>query len=156
MSMTSNVFEDVRQGLLVTAGNINDFNTMTIGWGTYGCLWSKEVYIVFVKPCRYTYEFMEKNEYFTVTYFDDCYKKEIMYLGSHSGRDENKVEKVGFHPIDIDGVAVGFNEAKKTLVLKKIFWQDLDKTNMPKEVIDKYYNIEEPHRVYVGEVVSIF
>ena len=69
MSTMNNIYEPLKKGLcLVTAGNIKDFNTMTIGWATFGCVWSRNVCIVYVKPNRYTYQFMEKNDYFTVSF----------------------------------------------------------------------------------------
>ena len=76
MNTMNNIYEPLKKGLcLITAGNINDFNTMTIGWGTIGCLWSKPVFIAYVKQNRYTFEFTEKNEYFTISFYDEKYTK---------------------------------------------------------------------------------
>ena len=61
--------EMIKDGCLLTSGNINDFNTMTIGWGMIGTIWRKKTFIVYVKPCRYTYQFMENNEYFTISFY---------------------------------------------------------------------------------------
>ena len=138
---------------LVTAGVGDDYNTMTIGWGGLGTLWSRPVATVYVKPCRYTYNFLNKYDYFTVSFFDDEYKEDLEYLGRHSGRDEDKVAKTKLTKIDLEG-AVGFKEAKCTLVCKKIYTQDLELKNMPQEVIDHYYLEEAPHRMYVGEVIE--
>ena len=123
--------EMIKQGCLVTAGNINDYNTMTIGWGMIGTIWRKKTFIVYVKPCRYTYEFMEKNDYFTVSFYDKKYIKEIGYLGSKSGR------------------------AYCTFVCKKYYYTDINKDNVPNEDINRYYLTEEPHRVYYGEIVEV-
>lgn len=142
------------QWALVTAGNIEDYNTMTISWGGLGTLWNKPVATVYVKPIRYTYEFLEKNDYFTVSFFEDSYKKDLGILGRLSGRDGDKVAKTNLTPIEING-GVTFKEAHTTLVCKKIYHQDLDVAQMPEDVIKNYYEIEAPHRMYIGEVVEI-
>ena len=138
---------------LVTAGNADNFNTMTIGWGGLGTLWSTKVATVYVKPCRYTYNYLNDNEYFTVSFFDEEYRKDLEYLGRHSGKDEDKVAKTSLHPVKV-GASMGFKEAKVTLLCKKIYYQDLELDKMPQEVIEHYYLEEAPHRMYVGEVIE--
>lgn len=83
---------------LVTAGSLTHYNTMTISWGSLGCIWNGEdsarpIVSVYVKPCRYTHDFIEKNEIFTVTFFDKKYKPDLGILGRESGRDGDKVAK---------------------------------------------------------------
>lgn len=147
-----NMFND--EWALVTAGTIDHYNTMTISWGGIGTLWSKPVVSVYVKPIRYTYQFLEENEYFTVSFFDGQYKKDLGILGSKSGRDGDKVALTSLHPTALNQ-AVTFEEAKITLLCKKIYFQDLDTTKMPQTVIESYYENEAAHRMYIGEVVSI-
>ncbi len=139
---------------LLTAGKENDFNTMTISWGGMGTLWSKPVVTVYVKPIRYTYKFMEKNDYFTVSFYSDEYKKVLGVLGSKSGRDIDKMNSSGLTPEYLEH-GMTFKEAQITLVLKKIYYQDLDQTKFPKDAVDRYYKTEAPHRMYVGEVIDI-
>ena len=76
---------------LLTAGVREKFNTMTISWGGLGTIWNKPVVTVYVKPIRYTYEFMESNEYFTISFYDEKYKKDLGILGSKSGRNLDKI-----------------------------------------------------------------
>lgn len=139
---------------LVTAGDKQSFNTMTIGWGGLGTLWSKPVATVYVKPCRYTHGFMERNDYFTVSFFDGKYKKELGVLGTKSGRDCDKVALSGLTPRFLPN-GVTFCEACTTLVCKKIYRQDLDLNAMPQDAVDRYYQGEAPHTMYIGEVVDI-
>ena len=75
---------------LVTAGPINKHNSMTVSWGGMGTLWSKSVVTIYIKPCRFTYQFLEENDYFVVSFFDEEYKKALGIMGSKSGRDINK------------------------------------------------------------------
>lgn len=139
---------------LVTAGDEQNFNTMTIGWGGLGTLWSKPVATVYVKPCRYTHEFLERNEYFTISFFDGKHKTALGVLGSKSGRDCDKVALSGLTPRFL-AHGVTFCEACTTLVCKKIYRQDLDPNAIPQDARDRYYQSEAPHTMYVGEVVDV-
>ena len=140
---------------LVTAGDISDFNAMTISWGGMGTLWNKPVCTVYVKPVRYTHEFMEANDYFTVSFFDEKYRKALGLLGSKSGRDCDKAAESGLTPVRIGENIVGYVQAESTLVCRKIYSQDLDKNAMPEAVRETYYETEAPHTMYVGEIVGI-
>ena len=138
---------------LLTSGDRESYNTMTIGWGGLGTLWSKPVATVYVKPIRYTHEFLERNEYFTVSFFPEKYKKALGLLGSKSGRDCDKVAEAGLTPRYLEH-GVTFQEAEVTLVCRKIYRQDMDTQNMPKDVIENYYASEAPHTMYIGEVIG--
>ena len=151
----NNIFDEFANGLvLVTAGNKDNYNTMTIGWGTLGTLWSKSICNVYVKKNRYTHEFMDNNEYFTVSFFSEDYKTDMAILGTKSGRDIDKVSLSSLTPIK-EGNYVYFKEARYTLLLKKIYFHDFDINKIPKETKDHYYADEPPHTMYVGEVIEI-
>ena len=139
---------------LVTAGTREHYNTMTISWGGLGTLWGKPVATVYVKPVRYTHEFLESNDYFTVSFYPEAYKKALGLLGTKSGRDGDKVAEAGLTPVFLDG-AVTFKQAKVTLVCKKIYRQDMDTAAMPPEVVDSFYTQEAPHTMYIAQVLQI-
>ncbi len=143
-----------KEWALVTAGTPDNCNTMTIAWGGLGTLWSKPVATVYVKPCRYTHSFLESNEYFTVSFFDEEHKKALGVLGTKSGRDGDKIAEVGFDVVPC-GESVTFKQAKLTILCKKIYRQDLDTSAMPEAVIKTYYLEEEPHTMFVGEVIGV-
>lgn len=139
---------------LLTAGKSDDFNTMTVSWGGIGELWNKDVCFVFVRPQRYTYEFMEKNDYFSLSFFGGEYKKELGVCGSKSGRDIDKMAETGFIPVDL-GEATGFEQAKVNVVLKKLAYQDMKPDGFVDESIMKNYANNDFHRAYVGEIVKV-
>lgn len=139
---------------LLTAGKSDDFNTMTVSWGGIGELWNKDVCFVFVRPQRYTYEFMEKNDYFSLSFFGGEYKKELGVCGSKSGRDIDKMAETGFIPVDL-GEATGFEQAKVNVVLKKLAYQDMKPDGFVDESIMNNYANNDFHRVYVGEIVKV-
>ena len=143
---------------LLTAGNLkgNDFNTMTVAWGSIGCMWSKPFVQVVVKPSRYTSKFMEKYDTFTLCRFPKDHKKTLSYLGSTSGRDvADKHLIAGLTPIAVHGVdAPGFDEADLILACKKMYWQDMDEKHfLDENIMSKYSGETDFHRIYFGEIV---
>ncbi len=155
MDFNANIFKLFNnEWALVTAGTEGRYNTMTISWGGAGTLWGRPVVTVYVKPVRYTHEFMEANDFFTVSFYPEQYRKALMLLGSASGRDGDKVAKAGLTPKFLDN-AVTFAEAHTTLLCKKIYRQDLDLAAMPQSVIEASYKTEAPHTMYIGEVVEM-
>lgn len=150
---------DIDHWALLTAGEKQSFNTMTISWGGLGTIWNKPVVTVYVKPIRYTYEFMEKSEYFTISFYDDAYKKDLAVLGSKSGRNEDKIALTKLTPKYLEN-GVSFEQANVTIVCKKIYYQDLeldhiDKSSISQNDFDRFYKNEPAHRMYIGEVVDI-
>ena len=139
---------------LLTAGKSDSFNTMTVSWGGIGELWNKDVCFIFVRPQRYTYEFIEKNDYFSLSFFGGEHKKELGVCGSKSGRDIDKIAETGFLPIDL-GEAVGFEQAKVNIVLKKLAYQDMKPDGFIDETIMNNYANNDFHRIYVGEIVKV-
>lgn len=139
---------------LLSAGTKDKHNTMTISWGGMGTLWFKSVVTVYVKPCRYTYQFMNGNDYFTVSFYPEEYKKALTLMGSKSGRDMDKDAASGLTVKDLEK-AITYEEAELTLLCKKIYFQDMEPANMPQDVVQQHYTTEEPHRMFIGEVVEV-
>lgn len=139
---------------LLTAGNEKGWNTMTVSWGAIGELWSKDVAIVFVRPQRYTKEFIDNSEYFTLCFFDEEYKKALQLCGTKSGRDVDKAEATGLKPVFCCDTTY-FEQAKLVIVCKKIASQDMDKTGFIDSSIINNYKNEDYHTTYVGEIVKV-
>ena len=155
MEFTTDIFARFNEKwALLTAGTGADFNGMTISWGGLGTLWSKPVATVYVKPIRYTWQYMEKYDFFTVSFFPEEYRNDLMIMGSKSGRDGDKIALTRLTPEALEH-GVAFAQAETTLVCRKIYWQDLVKENMPEDAVERFYTTEEPHRMFVGEVVEI-
>ena len=143
-----------KQWALLTAGKQDSFNTMTISWGGLGTLWNKPVATVYVRTSRYTHDFMDSNDYFTVSFYPEEFKKQLGVLGSKSGRDMDKMNGSGLTPVAA-GDSVSFSAAEVTLVCKKLFRQELKVENMPAEVAKAMYDGQAPHDMYIGEIVEI-
>ena len=139
---------------LLTAGNTDKYNTMTVSWGMMGELWNKEVCTVFVRPQRYTYEFMEKNDGFTLSFFSDEYKKALSFCGSKSGRDVDKAKETGLTAVECD-CGAAFGEAEIIISCKKLYVQDMTEDSfLDKSILEKFYN-GDLHRIYVGEITEV-
>lgn len=141
---------------LITAGTKESYNTMTASWGAMGELWNKDVCFIFIRPQRYTLEFTEREEYFTLSFFSEDYKKALAFCGRNSGRDCDKAKETGLTPMEIDG-SISFEESETVIVCKKLFYQDIDPDGFVDKTIDGVcYPEKDYHRMYVGEVVGCY
>jgi flavin reductase (DIM6/NTAB) family NADH-FMN oxidoreductase RutF len=140
--------------MLVTGGDISSWNTMTAAWGGFGFLWQKNVVFSFVRPTRYTYEFMERADTFTLSFFSEEYRDALNYCGSHSGRDVDKAKETGLVPFDAGSGSVGFQQARLIIVSRKIYHQDINPGRFLDQGISEYYPQKDYHRMYIGEVVQ--
>lgn len=143
-----------RDWMLIAAGTLTSFNMMTASWGALGELWGRRVAFCFVRPHRYTFQFMERAAYYTLNFFDETYRPALDYCGSHSGRDVNKAQETGLTPVAGTEGAVYFAQARLVLVCRKLYAQDL----VPDCFVDptigpRHYPQQDYHRMYVGEIV---
>ena len=155
MEFKTDIFEQFdKKWALLTAGKKNDFNTMTISWGGLGTIWNKPVATVYVRTSRYTHDFMDREDYFTVSFYPEECKKVLGVLGSKSGKEMDKINGSGLTPIEA-GRSVTFKEAEVTLVCKKLYKQQLDVKAMPEEIARENYSTAVIHDMYIGEVIDV-
>jgi flavin reductase (DIM6/NTAB) family NADH-FMN oxidoreductase RutF len=150
--LTDNPFKLIGSDwMLITAGTPESFNSMTASWGGLGILWERKVATCFIRPTRYTYEFTERSPHFTLSFFEEKYRKALTYCGTHSGKDTDKVREAGLTPVK-DGGFVYFSEARLVLACRKIYAQDLDPRLFLDPKIGGMYPQKDYHRMYVGEI----
>lgn len=155
MEFTTDIFSQFdKKWALLTAGDKDKFNTMTISWGGLGTLWGKPVATTYVRTSRYTHEFMDNNEYFTISFYPEEYKSTLGVLGSKSGRDIDKMHSTGLTAKEVNG-SMTFEEAEVTFVCRKLFCQMLDPKNMNPDIAKQFYEGDAEHDMYIGEVVDI-
>ncbi len=146
------------QWMLLTSGDFKKrhFNTMAVGWGAFGTMWSKPFVHVVVRPTRYTHEFMEKYDTFTLCAFPEKHRKAVQLLGSKSGRDSDKIAESGLTPIASSKVAApGFDEAELIIECRKIYCGKVDPAGFLDSDIAKNYPLKDYHSIYYGEVFVI-
>lgn len=142
---------------LVSAGTPKKFNTMTISWGTLGIMWNKPVAVIFLRPQRYTKEFVDSLDLFTLSFFPEKYKKALGILGARSGRDCDKIKLSGLTPNFLSNT-VAFEEAHTIFICKKLFGgQQLDSSKFIDTNLDiSLYPNKDYHYMYFGEIEKIF
>ena len=154
-------FTTPKMPAIISAGTKESHNSCVIGWGLLGVAWSKPLFIVYVKPDRYTYQFMEKSDYFTVSFIKKSLYKKFRIYGNKSGRDINKEEESGAQIQFLDNGGITFKEAEEVYVCKMIAKIQLEDKNLSPEIIEFYdkastlfKQTKQPHGVYIGEIIG--
>jgi len=141
--------------MLITAENGGKVNTMTASWGGFGVMWNKNVAYIVIRPQRYTKEFVDNSETFSLTFFDDEKRTMLSYLGTASGRDEDKVKKSNLTVIHTDNVPY-FEESTKVVLCKKLFAQEYTSESfIDQSIKEKNYPNSDYHTLYIAEVTKI-
>ena len=154
--LTDNCFQlFYKDWTLIAAGTPDKYNMMTASWGGLGNLWNKRVAFTFIRPSRYTYEFAEASDVFTLNFFDEKYRSMLNLCGSKSGRDIDKMKKTGLTPTEDHG-SIYFEEARLVMVCKKIYYQDLLPEHFLDGSIASHYSGTDYHRMYIGEIISVY
>lgn len=153
--IAGSVFDRIgKEWMLVTAGDRESCNTMTASWGGLGVLWNKPVAFLFVRPTRYTYTFLEREDNFSLSFFGDTHREALTLCGRTSGRDGDKIAATGL-TVRQDAEAPYFDEAQLVLVCRKLYVQDMTPDSfLDKELITAHYH-DDFHRVYVGEIKQV-
>ena len=143
--------------MLVTPGGAGRCNTMTASWGQVGSLWEKMVVTAYVRPQRYTHDFIEREERFSLCFFPpDSYREELTLLGTKSGRDGDKIAEAGLTVVDLDGVAA-FEEANLVLICRTLYRQDmLSACFLDKAVDETNYAAGDYHTMYIAEIEKVY
>lgn len=143
--------------MLLTAGTADNFNTMTASWGQIGVLWNRDVFTCYIRPNRYTYEFVEKNELFTASFFGEEYRDALKFCGSKSGRDYDKAKETGLTPIDIEGTAA-FDEANMIFVCRKLYKDSLKEEGFLTDdgIANTFFSSDPYHERYIAEIVAVY
>ena len=142
-----------KQWMLITAGNEEKANTMTASWGGLGILWNKPVSFAFIRPTRYTYEFIEREDGYSLCFFDESYRDALKVCGTVSGRDRDKIAQCGLTLRYEDGIPY-FDQAETVLICRKLAAQDMDPAGFVDSSVEKHYN-NDYHRVYTGEITKV-
>ena len=140
--------------LLTATKNDGSLNTMTVSWGGSGILWGKEVAFVFVRPERYTFEFCENGDTMSLSFFGKDKRDILSFCGTKSGRDVDKFEACGLKYTTQNGACI-FDGAEITVVLKKMYAQNLDKACFVTDRCNSFYQSGGYHKMYICEIKDI-
>ena len=154
-SLQDNVFSLIGdRWMLITAGTAERCNTMTASWGGLGVLWGAPAATIYLRPQRYTKEFVDREEYFTLAFFGEEQRKALTLCGSKSGRDMDKAAAAGLTPV-FENETVHFAEAKLVIECKKIYTDVIRPEGFLAPYIAGCYPKEDYHAVYMGEILRV-
>lgn len=157
--MSFNPFQLIgKEWMLITAGNPQiGCNTMTASWGHLGCLWGHNdpTAVVYIRPSRYTKQFVDRTDHFALCVMNGAFKKQMAYLGSASGRYEDKIAAAGLTPVFAEGTTY-FAEAKMVFICQKLYASELQENGfIHQETIDENYPLRDFHTMYVGKIEKV-
>ena len=164
--------------MLITAGDKDRLNTMTASWGGMGVMWNKNVVFAFIRPSRYTFDFVNKHDCFSCSFFDESYRKMLSYMGTHSGRDTDKIKDCNLTPVfseiapcdtedkrpnnskvDTKDSALSivpfFEQANTVIICKKLYAQPMSDKFFTDEKTKEKFSDEDFHYLYIGEIVKV-
>ena len=139
--------------MLITAGDESGYNMMTASWGFMGEIWGNDTAVALIRPQRYTMEFVEKHDYYTLSFYGD--QKQIHKIcGSMSGRDVNKTELTGLTPVFSDN-SVYVKEANLVIICKKQYMQDMKEECFCDKEPLKWFENKDFHKMIFGKIVKV-
>lgn len=140
---------------LLSAGENDDWNTMTAGWGGFGSVFGVPAAYVFVRKSRYTHSFIERYPMFSLSFFPNEMKIALDYCGSHSGREGNKAAEAGITPFAIDGT-VAFEEANLIMTCRKMLSVPITEETMIDASLLKFYPHGDWHQMFIGAIEGVY
>lgn len=154
--MNANVFNMIgRDWMLVCAEKNDKFNAMTASWGGMGVLWRKNVAYVFVRPQRYTYEFIERTDKLTLSFFSEEYREALRICGTKSGRECNKIAEAGLTPFSVNDGCTAFREANVIMECTKMYAGFLREEDIVDPAVMNEYKNGDFHKMYVVSIDRI-
>lgn len=157
--LTQNPFQMIgQQWMLVTAGTVEDCNTMTASWGGVGIMWGNPVATCYIRPQRHTKKYLDEQDCFTLSFFGEEYRKALQLCGSKSGREMDKIAACGFTMTQGEGGAPYMEEAELVLVCKKQYAQPMAAEFLTEgDAVDqRWYPNHDWHTMYIGQIVEAY
>lgn len=143
-----------KEWALVSAGTKQQYNTMTVSWGGVGVLWGKNVVYIFIRDSRYTKEFLDKGELFSLAFLGEQYREALNYCGKESGRNGDKFAGAGLTAAFRHDIPYP-DEANLVLLCRKMAAVPITEDSFTdKGIMPKWYADHDMHTMYVGEIVE--
>lgn len=142
--------------MLICSGKPEHYNMMTASWGCAGILWRKHIAVVFVRPQRHTFLFLEENARFTLNFFDEDHRDVLNLCGTKSGRDIDKMNLPELTPRETPSGSIVFEQARLILECRKIYYDDIKPEFFLSFDVEKIYPQKDFHRFYIGEITKVW
>ncbi len=143
--------------MLVTAGDRNDFNTMTASWGMIGEMWGMDVAETVVRPQRYTHEYIERAHRFTLSFYPENMRRTLTVIGTKSGRELDKMHYPGLDAIELPSGQITFRQAKLTIECEVVYKDRYTPESfIDKSLIPQWYPDADFHTRYIGRITHVW
>ena len=142
--------------MLITAGNTEKFNMMTANWGGLGSMFGKPVAFCFIDPTRHTFELMENNDTYTLTFYSEAHREALNFCGSKSGKSVDKVAETGLTPITTGTGSKAFSEAWLVIECKKMISQTITPEAISDPEVKKAWSGKQLRKMFVGEIINVW
>lgn len=154
----SNIIKMIgKDWMMVAAGNAEDYNMMTASWGMMGWLWERPVATIFVRPQRHTHNYTEREDYYTLTFYNDPEKEVLRLMGTVSGKNFDKMNYEKLTPVITDNSSIAFKEAYLIIECKKLYATVLKEEDFyDKTPSDQMYPEKDYHTMYIGEITGVW
>ncbi len=144
-----------KEWMLITAEKEGRVNTMTASWGGFGVMWNRNVAYIVIRPQRYTKGFVDAADSFSLAFFDKGFEKELAYLGTVSGRHEDKIAELKLKLLYSDATPY-FENAALVLICKKLYRQEYSgEAFISTAVRDEHYREKDFHTLYIAEIEKV-
>ncbi len=158
--LNDNVFSTIgKEWMLVTAGTPSHHNMMTASWGCLGWLWNKPVAVMFIRPERYTHQFIEQSDTTCLVFLgtDDEARKVYAFCGAKSGKDFDKTKECHLTPVATENGGTTFEQARLTLECRKLYKTQIRHEEMLDTSTRQWYGAKGGmHDVYVMEITAAY
>ncbi|MGM0601677.1 MAG: flavin reductase family protein [Bacillota bacterium] len=145
-------------GVFLTTKNDGEVNTMTMGWGTTGFIWNRNIVMVPVRKSRHTHHLIENSDYFTVSVpLNGQFKEELQFCGTRSGRDYDKINELNLDLEEVKETEVPIIKGNDLHFICEIkYKQDMIKENLDEDILENKYPDRDMHTFYYGEIVAVY
>ena len=144
-----------KEWALVSVGNKSKYNTMTVSWGGMGVVWGKNVVYIFIRDSRYTKEFLDSGDLFSISFLDEEFRSALNYCGAQSGREGNKFAGASLTPAFRHSIPYP-DEANYVILCKKLAAVPITEENFTdSSIMKKWYTDGDMHTMYVGEIIEM-
>ncbi|MCQ2960553.1 MAG: flavin reductase [Bacteroidales bacterium] len=140
--------------MLVTAGNQEKSNCLTASWGGLGFMWGKPVACIVIRPQRYTKEFIDREDFFTLSFFDESFKDMFAFCGSKSGRTVDKIKECNLTPFVTENGSISYEQARIVLECKKLYAAPFVKEGFVEKNLLSNYVDGDFHVQYIAEITN--
>jgi flavin reductase (DIM6/NTAB) family NADH-FMN oxidoreductase RutF len=146
---------------VITAGNPEHYNSMVASWGGWGILFNQPSTWCFLRSSRYTLELMRKEQTYTMTYFDEAYKEDIILFGMKSGRDTDKMKESQLTSVQTPAGNMTYKEARLILECKLTEVTTVSPGDFYTEegrqfITDAHAETNDYHKLVFGEITAVW